>query len=182
MTREEAGKETGYLPGAEPSAGSGIVTEVMLTVTGEQTYADGHKDTSVSRARASLERTDRGTGENEGAVHVLRYREKDTVSGAVTESVMSFSGTGCRIERSGAVSAVMRFAQGEESRFDYGTPFGAIPMSVCTHLVAVRQIGGNFHARIRYTLTPEGGDPIECAVTIRAEPAPPEKADAKPLK
>ena len=44
-------------------------------------------------------------------------------------------------------------------------------MTISTHLVAVREVGDNFHARIRYRLTPAGGDPVECAVTVRAEPA-----------
>ena len=52
----------------------------------------------------------------------------------------------------------------------YDTPFGSIPMTISTHLVAVREVGNNFHARIRYRLTPEGSGPAEYAVTVRAEP------------
>ena len=157
-------------------AATGTVREVMLTVTGEETYADGHKDSMRTRSRAVYEKVfeengSGGAGEGTCAAHVFRYRETDPQSGAVTESVIRFAGEGGSMERTGAVSTRMRFAPGEETECVYDTPFGSIPMTISTHLVAVREVGNNFHARIRYRLTPAGGDPVECAVTVRAEPA-----------
>lgn len=134
--------------------------EVLLTVTGEETYADGHKDINRTRCRAVWESS---------AVTVFRYREEDP-SGGSTESMMEFSDGCCIITRTGVISTEMRFVPDQETHCDYGTPFGSIPMTIFTHLVALRQVGDNFHARIRYRLTPEGGDSIECAVTVKAEP------------
>lgn len=137
-------------------------TEVRLTVTGEQTIAEGRKDIMRTSVRAHYE--------NRDGVRVFRFREEDPQSGSVTESVLEFSEGICSITRSGGINAVMKFAPGQEHRCMYGTPFGAIPMAILTRHFAVKEIGGNFHARIRYRLVPEGGDPMECAVTVRAEP------------
>ena len=154
---------------------TGTVREVMLTVTGEETYADGHTDSMKTRSRAVHEKVFEaegcGAGEEARIAHVFRYRETDLQSGAVTESVIGFAGAGGSMERTGAVSTKMRFAPGEETECVYDTPFGSIPMTISTRLVAMREVGDNFHARIRYRLTPAGGDPVECAVTVRAEPA-----------
>ena len=152
-------------------AGTGKVREVMLTVTGEETYTDGHKDRTRTRSRAVHEKIPgTGSGNEAMSAHKFRYRETDPQSGAVTESVIGFAGAGGSMERTGAVSTKMRFAPGEETECVYDTPFGSIPMTISTRLVAMREVGDNFHARIRYRLTPAGGDPVECAVTVRAEP------------
>lgn len=137
-------------------------TEVWLTVTGEQTLAEGRKDSSRTSVRALYE--------NRDGARVFRFREQDPQSGAVTESVMEFSEGICSIKRSGAINVVMKFVPGQEQSCMYGTPFGAIPMAILTRRFAVKEIGENFHARIRYRLVPEGGDPMECAVTVKAEP------------
>ena len=146
---------------AGEKAGTG--SEVLLIVSGEETYADGHKDSTRTYSRAVYE-----TGDG---FRRFRYREEDPESRAVTESVIEFSSEGCSIVRTGAVNVKMRFVPDEETRCDYDTPFGSIPMEILTRLVAERQIGENFHARIRYRLILEGSDPVECVVTVRAEPA-----------
>ena len=151
-------------------AGSGSEREVLLTVTGEEIYGDGHKDSTRTCCRAVCEKSTGGSGGPGSAVFTFRYREEDPGSGAATESVMKFSEGSCVIARSGAIRTVMRFEPGKEHHCMYGTPYGDIPMTIRTRLVAVREIGDNFHARIRYTLTPAGSEPAECAVTVRAEP------------
>ena len=52
----------------------------------------------------------------------------------------------------------------------YGTVFGEIPMKITAKRVAMKKIGDNFHARVSYRLSFQGADPMECAVTIKAEP------------
>lgn len=144
--------------------------EVMLTVIGEEIYGDGHKDSTRTCCRAVCEKTFDGSGGPDSAVYTFRYREEAPGSSAAAESVMKFSGGGCVIVRSGEICARMQFEPGKEHRFMYGTPYGDIPMTIRTRLVASREVGDNFHARIRYTLAPEGSEPAECAVTVRAEP------------
>ena len=151
-------------------AGTGSEKEVLLTVIGEEIRGDGHKDSTRTCCRAVFEKVSDGSGMPDSAVCTFRYRERDPGSGAATESVMKFSGGGCVITRSGEITARMQFEPGKEHRFMYGTPYGDIPMTIRTQLVAVREVGDNFHARIRYTLTPEGAEPAEYAVTVRAEP------------
>ena len=161
-------------------------TEVLLTITGEETYADGHKDRSRTRSRAVCEMGSNSCSESGGisgnsdagdksgacvkscGTSVFRYREEDP-SGGATESVMAFSGGCCSITRTGAISTQMRFIPDQETRCVYDTPFGSIPMTIYTHLVASRVVGNNFHARIRYRLTLEGAEPAECAVTVQAK-------------
>lgn len=155
-------------------SGTGSGKEVLLTVTGEEIYGDGRRDSTRTCCRAVFEKTlgetIDGSGGPDSAVYTFRYREEDPGSGAATESVMKFSEIGCEIVRSGEIRVKMRFEPDKEHRCMYGTPYGDIPMTIFTRLVAAREVGDNFHARIRYTLTPEGSGPAEYAVTVRAEP------------
>ena len=167
--------------GMETAPGTRVQYDVLLTVTGEETYADGHMDRTRTVSRAVCEISGAlnesgiasdeksGAGNTAGGVRVFRYRETDP-EGGVTRSVIRFADGCCSIIRTGVISAEMRFVPDEQTHCVYDTPYGSIPMTICTQLVAVRRIGSNFHARIRYRLLPEGADPVECAVTIKAEP------------
>lgn len=136
--------------------------EVWLTVTGEQKDPDGRSDRNAVRCRAFYETRD---GE-----HRIVYRERDAESGGLTESEMLFAENFCRIDRTGAVTTSMRFTPGEDAGALYETGFGTIRMKIHTRRLAVRVVGENFHARVSYTLSLEGGEPLECAVTVKAEP------------
>ena len=135
--------------------------EVWLTVTGDQKDADGRSDRNSVSCRALYEVVD--------GSHVFTYRERDPESGAVTESRMVFAQSFCRIVRAGAVRTNMYFRPAEELESEYETGFGTILMKIYTKRLAMRQVGDNFHARVSYTLYLQGGDPIECAVTVKAE-------------
>lgn len=143
--------------------GKALGKEVWLTVTGEQKDADGLRDRNSTQCRAWYE--------IKGDRHILEYRERDPQSGAVTKSRLVFSGEYCTLERKGAVCAAMRFDPERETECLYETGFGTIPMKIFTRRIAMREIGNNFHARVSYQLWMDGGDPLECAVTIKAEPA-----------
>ena len=137
-------------------------TTVRLTVTGEQTDADGRRDSVRTDCIAEYEYRD-GT-------HVFTYLETDPQSGAVTRSQMRLAAESCSIVRTGEINARMEFVPDRERHCDYGTPFGSLSMAIVTERIAMRQIGENFHARIRYRMAFEGADPVECAVTIKSEP------------
>ena len=136
--------------------------EVWLTVTGEQKDADGRKDRNSTQCRAWYEKR--------GDLHIFEYRETDPQSGAFTDSRLVFSKTGCSIERTGVVSTMMRFEPERELECMYETGFGSIPMKIFTKRLAMREVGSNFHGRVSYDLHLRGGDPMDCAVTIKAEP------------
>ena len=136
--------------------------EVWLTVTGDQKDSDGNRDRNAVSCRASYESCD--------GSHVFTYRERYPESGAVTESRMVFSESFCRIDRKGAVHTSMYFSPMEESECGYETGFGTFLMKIYTKHLAMKQVGGNFHARVSYTLCLQGGVPMECAVTVKAEP------------
>ena len=137
--------------------------EVWLTVTGEQKDADGRRDRNSTQIRAWYERRE--------DLHIFEYREKDPQSGEVTDSTLVFSKAYCSIERKGAVSTKMRFWPEKETECMYETGFGSIPMKIFTKRLAMREVGSNVHGRVSYDLYLQGGDPMECAVTIKAEPA-----------
>ena len=136
--------------------------EVWLTVTGEQKDADGRRDRNSTQCRAWYEKS--------GDQHIFEYRETDPQSGEVTDSRLVFSKTGCSIERTGVVSTMMRFEPERELECMYETGFGSIPMKIFTKRLAMREVGSNFHGRVVYDLHLQGGDPMECAVTVKAEP------------
>ena len=136
--------------------------EVWLTVTGEQKDPDGQRDRNSTQIRAWYERKE--------DMHIFEYRERDPQSGEVTDSTLVFSAEHCSIERKGAVSAKMRFWPEEETECIYETGFGSIPMKIFTKRLAMREVGSNFHGRVVYDLHLQGGDPMECAVTVKAEP------------
>ena len=139
-----------------------VSREVWLTVTGDQKDADGRSDRNSVSCRALYEVVD--------GAHVFTYRERDPESGEVTESRMVFAQSFCRIVRAGAVRANMYFRPSEELESEYETGFGTILMKIYTKRLAMRQVGENFHARVSYTLHLQGGAPMECAVTVKAEP------------
>ena len=139
-----------------------VSREVWLTVTGEQKDADGRSDRNSTSCRALYEIVD--------GSHVFTYRERDPETGAVTESRMVFAQSFCRIVRAGAVRASMYFRPMEELESEYETAFGTILMKTYTRRLAMRKVGENFHARVSYTLHLQGGAPMECAVTVKAEP------------
>ena len=64
----------------------------------------------------------------------------------------------------------MEFKKGERFYGMYETPYGSIPLTTFTRKIAVRRMGENLHARIRYRMVLMGADPVECAVTVKAEP------------
>ncbi len=136
--------------------------DVWLTVTGDQTDADGRNDRNTTACRALYEIED--------GIHRFTYKDIDPETGAVTQSRMEFADTFCRIIRSGAVRTSMYFRPLEELESEYETGFGTILMKIYTKRLAMRQVGDNFHARVSYTLHLQGGEPIECAVTVKAEP------------
>ena len=137
-------------------------TEVWLTVTGEQRDPDGREDRNTGHYRAFYENID--------GRHIFAYQERDPDSGAVTESEMIISKETWTIRRSGGRSAVMRFSPGAREECLYETVFGAIPMTVGTKRMGMRRTGEIFLARVSYSLELGGGDPMDCAVTVKAEP------------
>ena len=136
--------------------------DVWLTVTGDQTDADGRSDRNTTACRALYEIED--------GIHRFTYKDIDPETGAVTQSRMEFADSFCRITRSGAVRTSMYFRPLEELESEYETGFGTNLMKIYTKRLAMRQVGDNFHARVSYTLHLQGGEPIECAVTVKAEP------------
>ena len=136
---------------------------VLLTVTGEQTDAGGLRGSSRTSCSAEHEYRD--------GIHVYTYCESDPQSGAVTQTRMQLSAESCSIVRAGEINTRMEFVPGQEKHCDYGTPFGSLSMTIYTERIAVRKVGENFHARIRYRMILAGTDSVECSVTIKAEPA-----------
>ena len=136
--------------------------DVWLTVTGDQTDAEGRSDRNKTACRALYEIKD--------GIHIFTYKDIDPETGRATQSRMEFADAFCRITRSGAVCTSMCFRPLEELESEYETGFGTILMKIYTKRLAMRQVGDNFHARVSYTLYLQGGDPIECAVTVKAEP------------
>ncbi|HAB93450.1 MAG TPA: hypothetical protein DCF49_01580 [Lachnospiraceae bacterium] len=137
-------------------------TEVWLTVTGEQRDTDGRSDRNEGRHRASYEYA--------GGVHIFEYEERDPDSGAVTGSRMEITESSWTITRSGALRTVMEFAPGDEKNCEYDTVFGSIPMTIVTSRMGMRKSGDRFRARVSYSLRFGGGEPMDCAVMIKAEP------------
>lgn len=136
--------------------------EVWLTVTGEQTDAEGRIDKNAVHCRALCE--------NRDGAYIFSYTERDPGSGDVTDSRMLFSENLCRIDRNGAVTTCMRFEPQKEAECLYETDLGTFSIKLFTKRLAMRRVGENFHARVSYTLCFQGAEPVECAVTIKAEP------------
>ena len=137
-------------------------TEMRLTVMGEQRDPDGRADLNTGCYRAFYENID--------GRHVFTDQERDPDSGAVTESEMIISQESWTIRRSGARAAVMRFAPGSREESLYETVIGSIPMAICTKRMGMRKMGERFLAKVSYSLELGGGEAMDCAVTVKAEP------------
>lgn len=139
-----------------------MATEVWLTVIGEQTDSDGRSDRNATQCRALYEKKD--------GAHVFTYSERDPESGAVTDSEMTFSDNFGSIVRRGAIDTKMCFVPGQDYECVYDMAFGTILLKINTRLLAMKEVGANFHGRISYSLSFQGAEPMECTVTVKAEP------------
>lgn len=136
-----------------------MTSKVMLTVTGEQTDADGNIETTAMRGHARYERR--------GSVHRLLYTETDPDSGVRTDSGMQISDRACVLARQGAVRTRMRMILGRVTACRYGTPYGTVELEIDTKQITLLESEDTIKARIVYMLRfGDKGEEIRNAVTI----------------
>lgn len=141
-----------------------MTAEVLLTVTGEQTGADGQNEKNVTVNSAVYEQH-RG-------IHRLFYTETDPESGEQTQSVLQFSEKALVISRSGEVQTSMRLIVGRVTGCQYRTPYGVLDMRLDTKQITLLESEDRIEACVVYDLQIGGGDfaPIRSRVTAEVVP------------
>lgn len=140
-----------------------IQTErVWLTITGEQTAEDGHRDRNSTRCLATYQR--------DGDTHRLSYTERFE-GGDQVDSVLTIAPEEVRIERTGSLGTRMLFVRDQETDCMYQTAFGCIPMMISTSMISILETSERLHARVKYRLLFGEAGGIDSAVTIKVEPA-----------
>jgi len=137
---------------------------VWLTITGEQTQPDGSTEKNTCRSRARYVLKENGT-------HELTFREKVDGLEEPVENHVTVGEHRITVEKTGSLETNLVLENGRTNSCTYETPYGSFPMDIVTTHVACLETGGKIHARARYQLRMEGNYDVDCAVTIRIEPA-----------
>jgi|GEM_PF-1212923 uncharacterized beta-barrel protein YwiB (DUF1934 family) len=143
---------------------------VWLTVTGEQTHPDGTAEKNTSRSRARHEILSDGS-------HVLISEESLEDTGKTVTSRIVVSDHRITVEKTGDYASRMVFETGLSHSLEYRTPYGTLPMTIETSHVMALAVNENLHARAKYDLIYQAGEPVRCSVTIRTEKIPQDTQD-----
>ena len=76
------------------------------------------------------------------------------------------------VEKTGDYASRMVFETGLSHSLEYRTPYGTLPMTIETSHVMALAVNENLHARAKYDLIYQAGEPVRCSVTIRTEKIP----------
>ncbi len=140
-----------------------MITPVILKVGNRQTDPDGKTEDVKALYRGRMY-------ERDGKCCISYEETGENETGNITKCMLKISGEKIELNKKGDVSYNMVFKKGGKEIFSYGTPYGAVPMTVETLRLDVRgDISLGLVADIRYDLD-MSGYVLNCEMTIQAEP------------
>lgn len=131
----------------------------QLTIVGTQLDGSGEEQTARIAAAADYHTAD-------GSIYILY--EEDTAEGeGTTRNMIKLKGGALELTKKGAVSARMVFEPGQEHMTLYSTPFGALPLGICTDTVESALSEEEFRICASYSLTSQGCPISHCRILIK---------------
>ena len=106
-----------------------MAEKAMLTLEGRQRDESGEE--TVTRLRTQADYSIRN------GCHYILYEEKLPDSEAVVKNLIKLKGSVLEMTKRGPVSSRMVFEAGQSHRTDYVTPYGILPLEVCTQELEV---------------------------------------------
>lgn len=120
----------------------------QLTVIGSQRDESGEEQTTRITAAAEYY-----TGN--GSFYIL-YEESTADGGEITKNMIKLKGSTLELTKKGAVNTRMIFEPEQEHMTLYSTPFGSLPLGICTDTVESDLSEKEFEIRAVYSLTDPG--------------------------
>lgn len=139
-----------------------MTERVMLTVTGEQTGADGQREKNTTVCSALYTR--------QGGVHKLFFTDTDPENGEGTSSEIRFSDRAFIISRKGQVETNMRLVAGRVTAGQYETPYGVLDMKLDTKQITLLESDDVIEAEVVYELQLGGAETVLSRVTVAVKP------------
>lgn len=106
-----------------------MAEKMMLTLEGRQRDESGEE--TVTRLRAQADYSIRNGS------HYILYEETLPDSEAVVRNLIKLKGSVLEMTKRGPVSSHMVFEAGQSHRTEYVTPYGILPLEVCTQELEV---------------------------------------------
>ena len=106
-----------------------MAEKAMLTLEGRQRDESGEE--TVTKLRTQADYSIRN------GCHYILYEEKLPDSEAVVKNLIKLKGSVLEMTKRGPVSSRMVFEAGQSHRTDYVTPYGILPLEVCTQELEV---------------------------------------------
>ena len=132
----------------------------LITVDNRQTAPNGQSEHIVSTYNGSLHEKDE--------MLIAGYREE--TEDDVLKCLLKFSNDRIELKKNGKLSYQMTFKAGEPDTVMYHTPYGVVPMGVCTKSLNIGKLRSDgFEAGVEYTLDMGGDYMIDCEMQIRIE-------------
>ncbi len=121
--------------------------DVIVTVLGIQTDADGEKTRIETVANGKMHQKD--------GMHYITYRERQE-DGSETATLIKANETAMTLVRHGQVVHEQRFEEAKRENGTYKTPYGTIHMAVDTHsfILSMTELSGSIF--LKYDLHVEG--------------------------
>lgn len=116
----------------------------QLTVAGTQQDESGGEQTTLTAAAEYYTRN--------GSFYIL-YEESAADGGEITKNMIKLKGSTLELTKRGAVNARMIFEPGQEHVTLYSTPFGTLPLGICTDTVESVLSEKEIEIRAAYSLT-----------------------------
>lgn len=137
--------------------------QVIISIRGDQEFADQDKDTMEFVTEGTLTATHYG--------YLLEYDESELTGMAGTHTAFQIRPNSVALIRSGAFRSQMIFEAGKKHYSMYDTPFGSMTMDIVTDAIrsSVSENGGELE--IRYAIEIEHQLTGESRFQIKVRPA-----------
>ncbi len=152
-----AGRDPGWGlrgPGTQPE-------DVRVLLQGTQTLPDGMAGDTVTEAEGTLRRLG-------DAWHIL-FAEAGEEGRGGTKTHIALREHSVEVHKRGDVEVDFLFREGEQTRAEYRTDCGGIPMGILTRKLQVRETGTGLMAELGYELSAGEGPGIDCRILIEAD-------------
>ncbi len=133
-----------------------MLRNVIIEIKGQQTMGK-EKDETVVCAKGSYHK------KNE--LHCIEYDECPE-EGIVIHNVISASGRGMKMAKSGGISSDMLFIPGKKKEMAYKTPYGTFSMETDCKKIEIHETKEKLDIRVEYDLSAAGELVSECVTKI----------------
>ena len=136
-----------------------MTKQVLITLYGLQTEGGTALDEPI-------EITTPGTYKFDGAMHEVRFQEKNDPELPPTENIFRMSRDRVEVHKEGFLNADMVFVPGVRSASIYQTSFGEMRAELMTTTLDFNESLDQINVKLEYGLSLDGGIPYDCEIRV----------------